>query len=148
MSAEFWKDLANTLTRENAAEKLADVVCPRCQLQGDYNFFDELANNAVGISCGGCGKHPFRELGIQWLRGTKHRRSNDINAVAAECGDYCYVCGLTFAELKLLGIATAVHHTRPFAKHGEQFKKIPVCSECHEFANALQRAHRRALARP
>jgi hypothetical protein len=138
----------STITRENALEILASVACPACGIVGRYILFEELGNNGIGIRCDGCSKHhPFIKQRVMWLRGNERRRSNDIVAVAQECGAYCYGCGLTFPELDKLGIALHVHHTRPFADHGEQYKKIPLCSDCHEAANLMQRLHRRLLKR-
>jgi hypothetical protein len=142
-------DFAADITRANALQILAEKACPACGSIGDFLLFDELNNNGVGIKCNGCGKHhPFVKQNVMWLRGgPKQRRSQDIVAVAKECGAYCYVCGLTFEELERLGIGLHVHHTRPFTDHGETYKKIPVCVECHEIANLMQRIHKRAISR-
>jgi hypothetical protein len=137
-------ELQATITRDNALALLATMACPYCGGVGRFQLFDEIANNGVGIQCLACEKHhPFIKQRVMWLRGEKVRRSNDIVAVIKECGAFCYICGITFDDLMAKGIAASVHHTRPFAEHGEQFKKIPVCSVCHELANFMQRTHRR-----
>jgi predicted HNH restriction endonuclease len=83
-----------------------------------------------------------------WLRGNEKRRSNDIVTVMNECGAYCYSCGNTYEETaQKLGLGFAVHHTRPFADHGERYKKIPLCALCHEVITALQRTMRRVMER-
>jgi hypothetical protein len=136
--------LSQEITRENASELLADVACPECGSVGQYTVFDEINNNGVGLRCDGCGKHhPFVRQRIMWLRGGPKRRSNDIVAVIKECGAYCYLCGETFEDLEKIGIGPTVHHTRAFADHGETYKKIPVCTECHELANFMQRVRAR-----
>jgi hypothetical protein len=135
------------ITRDNALELLARVPCANCQMLGNYVLFNEINNNGVGIRCCECEKyHPFVKHKIMWLRGCEKRRSNDIVAVARECGAYCYGCGYTFEELEQLGVGLAVHHTREFAQHGENYKKIPVCAECHELLNFMQRLRKRQRA--
>lgn len=137
-------ELQATITRDNALELLRKMACPNCSVVGNYQLFDEIANNGIGIQCLACCKHhPFIKQRIMWLRGEKPKRSNDIAAVIRECGAYCYICGITVDELLGKGIGVSVHHTRPFAEHGEQYKKIPVCTVCHELANFMQRTHRR-----
>jgi predicted HNH restriction endonuclease len=76
-----------------------------------------------------------------WLRQgeNKPKRSNDIAAVIKECGDHCFACGTDFDKIRQRRIGTHVHHTRPFAEHGEKFPKIPLCALCHEVISALQR---------
>jgi len=85
--------------------------------------------------------------GLQWIPvdKKKKRRSNDIAAVTAECGSYCYCCGLSEDELGKLGFALQVHHAQQNTRHGDAGKKIPMCSDCHYHATALQQAHRRTL---
>lgn len=138
----------NTITRQNALEVLADTACPACQAVGNFQLFDEIANGGVGVQCVACGKHhPFVKQHVMWLRGEDKRRSNDVAAVAREAGAYCYSCGLTFEELLRLGIRPVVHHSRPFAAHGEVSRKIPVCGRCHELMNFMQRIHQQLLKR-
>jgi hypothetical protein len=137
------------LTRSNASELLKKLVCPGCGVVGEFRLFNKHANNAVGIECSACGKkHPFMAWGIQWVPVDKKekRRSNDIVAVTQECGDFCYLCGLAKAELKQLGFSLQVHHAQQHAVHGENGKKIPLCSACHFLGSALQHNHRRTLA--
>jgi DNA-directed RNA polymerase subunit RPC12/RpoP len=139
-----FEQLRTVITRENATQLLSDVACPDCGKVGDFQIFDEINNNGRGIRCGSCGKHhPFIKQQIMWLRGEKKRQSNDIQAVANECGAYCYGCGASFRELMDWGIGLHVHHTRGFAATAEQFKKIPVCAECHELLNFMQRIRQR-----
>lgn len=139
MTVDFDK-LRAEITRENAVELLAGVRCGECNAVGEYILFNEINNNGVGIRCTNCGKyHPLVKQKIMWLRGRERRRSNDIVAVATECGAYCYGCGSTFEELEKLGVGLSVHHTRAFAENGESYRKIPVCSECHELLNFMQR---------
>jgi hypothetical protein len=134
----------DNINRNNWQEVLADVPCPECGAFGVYQVFHEANNNGVGLRCLNCDKrHPFQQQRIMWLRGDEPRRSNDIAAVARECGEYCYICGATFDELRAQGIGLHVHHTRPFIDHGEAGKKIPLCADCHEFANLMQRMRRR-----
>lgn len=139
-------ELATKITRDNALKLLNEVACPYCGVVGYFQLFDEIANNGVGIQCTHCDRHhPFIRQRIMWLRGEGKRKSNDIATVMRECGAYCYSCGRSYEELSALGIGFAVHHTRPFADHGEQSKKIPLCALCHEVINALQRTMRRLL---
>lgn len=143
-----FEQLQRDITRDNALDLLREVACPACGNVGAYQLFDELANNGVGIQCFSCEKHhPFVRQRIMWLRGAEKRRSNDIVTVAKEAGAYCYGCGLTFDELTQLGIGIHVHHTRPFADHGETYKKVPMCAHCHEAVNLMQRIHRRLFTR-
>jgi hypothetical protein len=83
-----------------------------------------------------------------WLRhgDKKQKRSNDIAAVIQECGAYCYVCGTDFETLRQRRVGYHVHHTRAFAKHGDEIRKIPLCALCHEVASAMQRQMRKLLA--
>jgi hypothetical protein len=145
---DFFETLRAEITRANALELLRDVACPYCANVGEYQLFDEINNNGVGIRCRGCDKHhPFVKQHIMWLRSGEKRRSNDIVAVTKECGAYCWGCGMTFDDLMRYGIGIQVHHTRPFAEHGETYKKIPMCADCHEAANLIQRIHRRLAQR-
>lgn len=140
--------LAALITRDNALDLLRAVACPYCGSVGRFQLFDEIANNGIGIQCIACDRHhPFIRQRIMWLRGAGKRRSNDIATVMRECGSYCYSCSSSYEELSALGIGFAVHHTQPFADHGEQSKKIPLCAFCHEVINALQRTMQRLLKR-
>jgi hypothetical protein len=141
-----FEKLAVEITRENWAEMLNSVSCPYCGAIGEYTTFVHPNNNGMGIVCGACGRrHPFMGYGIHWLRGGEKRRRppNNIAAVIAECGDYCFICGATGTELKAWSIGITVFHTRPWAVYGDDFKKIPVCVECHELATGLQRGRQR-----
>jgi Zinc-binding domain of primase-helicase len=140
--------LRDQMNRENALELLRDVACPACGSLGDYQLFDELNNNGVGLQCRACSKHhPFIKQGIMWLRTAGKRRSNDIAAVMKERGAYCYGCGTPFRVLEAHGIGMHAHHSRPFTAHGEDSPKIPLCALCHEIITALQRTMRRLLER-
>jgi hypothetical protein len=137
-------ELQSIITRENALALLAAMACPHCDSVGNYQLFDEINNNGVGIQCLGCGKyHPFTKQRIMWLRAADKRRSNDIVAVMKACGAYCYCCGTGFEALQASGVGMSVHHTRAFATHGERYAKIPLCTVCHEQATWLQRTMRR-----
>lgn len=135
--------LADLITVDNAHKLLAEVACPYCGQAGAFELFREPNNNGIGIACHGCGtRHPLRAQHIMWLRqGEKKppKRSNNLTEVIAECGAYCYGCGTDIETLRRLGVGAHVHHTRPFAEHGEQFKKIPLCALCHELLSAVQR---------
>jgi len=139
------------LTRDNALERLREIPCSSCGTVGDFGTYDVPANNGVALQCLSCGqRHPFISHGIQFLPidpNTK-RRSNDIAAVVNACGDYCYGCGKTREELARLSLALTVHHTRPFAEHGEQYAKVPLCSLCHEIVSGGQRLMARLMKLP
>ena len=142
-----WERLREEITRDNALELLRDLPCLYCGNVGQYRLFDEMANYGVGLQCLHCERHhPLIKQRIMWIRGTEKRRSNDIASVMRDCGAYCYSCGRTYNEISKLGLGFAVHHTRPFVDHGEQYKKIPLCALCHEVINALQRTMRRLIA--
>jgi hypothetical protein len=149
-ATESGGQLADTLTADNARELLAQVTCPCCGSVGTFELFHEPNNNGTGIVCRSCGtRHPPRPQRVMWLRHDEKKqpkRSNDIAAVIHECGAYCYVCGTDFRILRRRGIGRHVHHTRPFAEHGEEFRKIPMCALCHEIASAMQRQMRKLLA--
>jgi hypothetical protein len=145
---EAIETLRDQITRENALVLLRHIACPACRAVGDYQLFQEPANNGVGVQCDGCGKrHPLRMFGVMWLRTEGKRRSNDIVAVMKERGAFCYVCGTSAAELAALGVGMHVHHARGFAGHGEDGPKIPTCALCHEIVTALQRTMRRLVNR-
>jgi hypothetical protein len=141
--------LKAALTRENTQDLLRSVPCPRCGVIGQYQTFVHPANSGMGITCAACGaKHPFMGWGLHWIPKDKkvNYRSNDIAAVIKECGNYCYGCGLDPEDLALLGFALTVHHTRPRAIYGDDVKKIPLCTGCHEPITALQRIFRKILS--
>jgi hypothetical protein len=138
---KLFKQPAEYLTAENARELLAPFICPRCDSEETLGVFYEPNNGGTGIVCHCCGlKHPLR--GVMWLPRDKHskpKRSNDIAAVIKEAGNYCWGCGAGFEELRRRRIGRHVHHTRPFAKYGEGYPKIPMCTLCHELISAVQR---------
>jgi hypothetical protein len=86
-------------------------------------------------------------VGSYWISkdGKKKRHSNDIAAVTAECGNYCWGCSLTSEELKRIGFTLSVHHTLRHAEHGETGRKIPLCSRCHDDMSTNQQRHRQTL---
>jgi len=136
------------ITRDNAVDLLRQhqVACRYCGCIGDFELFDEPANNGVGLLCHHCGnRHPLMDEKIQWLRGDTRRRANDIARVMQQCGTFCYGCGQSYEKLSNFRIGFHVHHTRPFADHGEQYPKIPMCSVCHEINSATQRFMRRLM---
>jgi transcription elongation factor Elf1 len=140
--------LSDEITRENALKLLATIGCPCCHEIGLYKLFDEPGNNGVGIECGVCGKrHPFQGQRIMWLRSGEKRRANDVTTVMTECGAYCYICGLTFEQLRTARIPMHVHHTERFADVLESGKKIPLCAVCHEMASLMQRTMRRLFVK-
>jgi hypothetical protein len=123
--------LAEIITADNARELLALVSCPHCWGIETLGVFHEPNNSGIGIVCRACGtKHPLSDRRIMWLpRGEKkQKRSYDIAAVIKERGNYCYGCGIDFEIMRCWGIGRHVHHTRPFAKHGEKYPKIPMCA--------------------
>jgi ribosomal protein S14 len=124
--------LRRRIARGNALELLRGVACPRCNAPGDFQLFENANNNGVGIQCRACGRpHPFIGQGVMWLPqdpDKKRRPPNDIVAVAKERGDHCWGCGTPFAVLSALGIGVHVHHTRPYAEHGDGAPKIPTCA--------------------
>jgi hypothetical protein len=138
---------AGYLTAENAHELLPHFGCHKCGLHGTLGTFVEPNNNGTGIICRECRfKHPLGYRGVQWLRrAEKPKRSNDIAAVIKVCGDYCYGCGTDFDVLRDRGIGRHVHHTRPFADHGEAYAKIPMCALCHELISAAQRHMKKTI---
>jgi len=111
------------LTRDNALERLREIPCSSCGTIGDFGTYDVPANNGVALECLSCGRR---------------------NA----CGDYCYGCGRTREELARMSLVLTVHHTRPFAEHGEQYAKIPLCSVCHEIVSGGQRLMARLVKLP
>jgi DNA-directed RNA polymerase subunit RPC12/RpoP len=145
------EQLADALTVANAKELLASIPCPYCGSRGTLGLFHEPNNNGTGIVCRSCGqRHPLRAQRVMWLRQDgekKPKRANDIAAVIKECGAYCYVCGTDFEILRQRQIGRHVHHTRPFAEHGDAVQKIPMCALCHEVASALQRQVGKLLAK-
>jgi hypothetical protein len=139
------------ISRDNALERLRDVACPRCGAVGEFETYTNPNNNGVGLRCRSCRiEHPFRYgHGVHWLPqdpDKKRRPPNDIIALAKECGDYCYGCGTPFAVLKTLGVGVHVHHTQPYAEHGDDVPRIPTCALCHELLSASQR-HMARLAK-
>jgi hypothetical protein len=144
-----FEQLKREITRDNARDLLRDVACPTCGAVGEFDLLDVHANNGVALQCAHCGRrHPFMGYGVQFLpisADARPRRSNDIAAVVDKCGGYCYGCGQTREELTRLGLTLSVHHTRPFAEHGEAYAKIPLCSFCHESVSGAQRAMARIM---
>jgi hypothetical protein len=146
-----FKQIATEITRENFAKALGSVPCPGCNVVGKFATFVHPGNNGTGLTCTDCNlRHPFQGRGIMWLRGDENRqkrRSNDIASIIGACGAYCWCCGNPRDQILKLGFDLSVHHTRPFADHGEQYAKIPVCSFCHETMSGAQRAMRRLIER-
>jgi hypothetical protein len=130
----------------NAHTMLASVCCPLCGRYEALELFTEVNNGGTGVKCGACNtRHPLP--GIMWLRREKRPRPpNNVIAVIKECGNYCHNCGIDFETLRRWGIGRHVHHTRPYAKYGDDVKKFPVCTWCHEEINATQRRLPRLVA--
>ena len=138
-----WDDVVANITASNASEWLAGRSCPQCG-EARLETFHVPNNNGIGIKCGGCGKkHPLPR--VMWLRQGKPKRSNDIAAVMEQRGHYCWGCGVPHEVLKKNKIGMHVHHTLPFAQHGEKREKIPLCALCHELLSAAQRDRQRQL---
>lgn len=128
---------------QTAVALLAHIDCPVCGVTGSYETFRHETANHVGLKCRACNcRHPF---GPHWLRQGAPVRSNDVRKVMAERGAYCWLCGCSYELLRSHGIGMHVHHSQPFAEHGDRVEKIPLCALCHEIATAVQRHHGRLL---
>jgi len=120
------------------------AICPRCECQGEVDLFDEHANGGLGLECRSCGtRHPFE--GVQWLPQKNGHRSNAIGALPKEAQDRCYVCGLSREQLKLVGRGLQGHHVDPEVVAGAEGRLIPLCTQCHPIASALQHSAGRLI---
>lgn len=124
---------------------LRGTPCPHCGVVGKVELFDEPANGGLGLHCTACEvRRPWDEL-PQWLPQLSRRRSNPIRSLIRSTEPRCYVCGLTEDQLKRFGRSLQVHHVVPHVVASEEGPKIPLCSQCHEVARALQHSAGQAL---
>lgn len=113
-------------------------------------------NNAEQVICSKCGARvPWREHGVLNLKqnGKKSRTDypmgEEIDAVWERFDDRCIICGITTAECQERKIGRQRQHVAEYAKEGHKGPIVPICTECHPIATALQRArdNDRALMR-
>ena len=124
---------------------LHDTVCPHCGIVGKIELFDEPANGGMGLHCTSCGARPWKEL-PQWLPQFSRRRSNPIRSLLQGAEPRCYLCGMTEQQLKQFGRGLQTHHVVPHVVGGDDGPMIPLCTQCHEVARALQHSAGQALA--
>jgi len=142
------QDILNKkLTRENALALLIYYECPSafCGVKGRFRLFEVREKDGAALECSACGlQHPFGPHWLKYLHGT--RKPTDVAGLMHECGDYCYVCGVSAKELASISVKMEVHHTKRFADDGaETGQKIPVCSVCHPVVTSMQRTVRKML---
>jgi hypothetical protein len=82
----------------------------------------------------------------QWLPQFSRRRSNPIRSLVAGVEPRCYICGMTEDQLTRFGRGLQTHHVVPHVVGGDEGPMIPLCTQCHEIARALQHSAGQALA--
>jgi hypothetical protein len=103
-------------------------------------------NNGLLVVCANCGsKRPWGSLlYLKQNSRTKRKPLPDgetLDSVWAKWGDICFVCGAPKYVLAMLGIGRQVHHVLPYAKHGHQGPRVPVCTLCHPAVTERQRLY-------
>jgi len=127
---------------------ISNLVCPLCGTRGGIELFEELANNGLGLRCAACERrHPFRDQGLQWIPQSNGRRPNAIATLLKEADHRCHLCGLSKEQLAKIGRALTSHHVDPYAAAGDEGRQIPLCTQCHEIARALQHSAGRLVQR-
>jgi hypothetical protein len=135
-AASYYRALFAGLDSEDALTRLRVEDCPHCHDTGNFACFLHRNNNGIGIECRSCRReHPF---GTYWLKRGRNRRPPKPSAGAR----YCYYCGRDDGELKRAGIGLHLHHTKPFADHGDGYPTIPLCRDCHEQQQRKWRQYR------
>jgi len=124
---------------------LRGTTCPHCGVAGTIELFDEPANGGLGLRCTACQvRRPWQEL-PQWLPQFSRRRSNPIRSLVQGTEPRCYLCGMTEEQLKRFGRGLQTHHVVPHVVSGDDGPMIPLCTQCHEIARALQHSAGQAL---
>jgi hypothetical protein len=139
----YWRFDPKAITVANAHTMLECICCPVCECYGALELFTEPNNGGTGIVCGACNtRHPFSPE-IMWIPRSKEpkpkRPAIDRAEVINRCGNHCWGCGNDLDVLRRAGVGWDAHHTRPFAKYGEDYQTIPLCKVCHELLTAAQR---------
>jgi len=74
-----------------------------------------------------------------------------LDSIWEAFGNRCVLCSAPKSFLTALGVGRQVHHVIPYAEDGHRGPLIPVCTHCHEVANARQRVYwflQRVLLKP
>jgi hypothetical protein len=108
-------------------------------------------NNGLQIVCPNCGSTgPWGGGQFVSQENRKRRqpypRCMSLDKVWSEYGDRCVSCGATKASLARLGIGLNRHHVSPYSQNGHRGRLVPVCTDCHQFINLLQKIRTRECA--
>jgi hypothetical protein len=100
------------------------VYCPHCDSKRPWGALLYLKQNA--------GRRPARP---------PLPNGETLDSIWEKFGNRCLFCSAPKSFLQKIGIGRQVHHVVPFAEEGHRGPKIPICSHCHELANARQRIY-------
>jgi hypothetical protein len=105
-------------------------------------------NNGLLVRCPICGSNrPWGALlYLQQSDGKRPKRpplpnGATLDSIWKQYDDRCVICGAPKAALATLGIGRQVHHVIPYAAEGHKGPLVPICTHCHEVANARQRVY-------
>jgi 5-methylcytosine-specific restriction endonuclease McrA len=122
-------------------------ACDHC---GKFGVITERNpnNNGLLVRCPQCGsKRPWGSLLYLKQRSTKRAArpplpdGETLDSIWEKFGNRCVLCSAPKLFLQQVGIGRTVHHVVPFAENGHRGPLIPICSHCHEIANARQRVY-------
>jgi hypothetical protein len=64
-----------------------------------------------------------------------------LDSIWEKFGDRCVLCSAPKLFLDKIGIGRQVHHVAPYSEKGHRGPLVPICTHCHEVANARQRIY-------
>lgn len=131
------------MTREEY-DKLKNRPCDRCR--GQVVIEHNQNNNAEQVVCSKCkNRLPWREFGVVNLKQNNRKPRTDypmgeeLDAVWERFDDRCLVCGITTDECRQMNVGRQRQHVSPYAKEGHKGPIVPICTNCHPIATALQK---------
>ena len=121
-----------------------------CEVCGHVGVITELNpnNNGLLVRCPDCrSNRPWGSL--LYLRQNATKRAvrpplpdgQTLDSIWEKFGDRCVFCSAPKPFLQKIGIGRQVHHVAPFAEEGHRGPIVPICTHCHEVANARQRIY-------
>lgn len=133
------------MTREEFEQRARTEPCHGCG--SEVALERNPNNNATQVVCTNSGCRQARRpwglvLNLKTTNKTRRKEYPDgesLDEVWARFDNRCVVCSRTRDELKIFGVGRNRQHVAPYAGHEHAGPIVPICTRCHEIANALQK---------